>query len=191
MGMHHCSCYYPAKSPVARIIAEFDCCMYNCSHIAQKISPLDLDPSGSLFAIGSFCSGTLILGFCICLWLQIIRHSSTEHGKPVDMWSAGVILFMLLGGYPPFYDRNEQKMFLKIEECDYDFNDPVWEDVSEGWVCHKEQCALQDNCEWLLLHHIHNKKCCCGWNKSYVLFLIYLMILYLTRNCYVAIVQKI
>ena len=35
-------------------------------------------------------------------------------GPECDLWSAGVILFILLGGYPPFYDESEPKLFEKI-----------------------------------------------------------------------------
>lgn len=48
----------------------------------------------------------------------------------VDMWSAGVVLFILLGGYPPFYSESEPKMFDMIRNGEYDFDDPVWDSVS-------------------------------------------------------------
>ncbi|GMH44278.1 hypothetical protein BSKO_12212 [Bryopsis sp. KO-2023] len=63
---------------------------------------------------------------------EVIKHSSKEHGKPVDMWSAGVVLFMLLGGYPPFYDQVEQVMFQKIEVAEFSFDDPVWDQVADS-----------------------------------------------------------
>lgn len=40
-------------------------------------------------------------------------------------------MFILLGGYPPFYDDNEHKLFDKIRRCDWDFDDAVWEEVSK------------------------------------------------------------
>lgn len=52
------------------------------------------------------------------------------YGVGVDMWSAGVVLFILLGGYPPFYSESEPKMFDMIRNGDYDFDDPVWDSVS-------------------------------------------------------------
>lgn len=54
-------------------------------------------------------------------------------GKPVDMWSLGVVLFMLLGGYPPFYEpEDDQKtMFRKIVNAEYEFDPENWGAVSE------------------------------------------------------------
>jgi len=52
------------------------------------------------------------------------------YGKECDLWSAGIILFILLGGYPPFYDSSEPRLFRKIREGKYDMNDPVWKEVS-------------------------------------------------------------
>ena len=37
-----------------------------------------------------------------------------SYGPECDLWSAGVILFILLGGYPPFYDESEPRLFEKI-----------------------------------------------------------------------------
>jgi len=47
------------------------------------------------------------------------------YDKAVDMWSIGVILYILLVGYPPFYADNDPALFKKIMACDYDFG--------EGW----------------------------------------------------------
>lgn len=37
------------------------------------------------------------------------------YGPAVDLWSAGIILFMLLGGYPPFYSENEVRRELGVD----------------------------------------------------------------------------
>ncbi|KAK3254710.1 hypothetical protein CYMTET_36083 [Cymbomonas tetramitiformis] len=49
----------------------------------------------------------------------------------VDMWSAGIVLFILLGGYPPFYDESEMVLFEKIRNGQFDFNKSVWDNVSK------------------------------------------------------------
>lgn len=51
--------------------------------------------------------------------------------RGVDMWSAGVVLYVLLSGYPPFYDDSEPALFDKIRRGDYNFDDPCWDTVSE------------------------------------------------------------
>ena len=45
---------------------------------------------------------------------EILRGD--PYGVEVDIWSAGVICYVLLAGYPPFYDDNQKKLFKKIKE---------------------------------------------------------------------------
>jgi calcium/calmodulin-dependent protein kinase I len=52
-------------------------------------------------------------------------------GKSVDMWSFGIILYILLGGYPPFYDTNNQTLYRKILKGAYQFHTEYWKEVSE------------------------------------------------------------
>ena len=53
------------------------------------------------------------------------------YGKEVDYWSIGVILYILLCGFPPFYEENNQKLFEMIKNCDFEFPSPFWDDVSQ------------------------------------------------------------
>lgn len=52
------------------------------------------------------------------------------YGKSTDMWAAGVIIFILLGGYPPFASRCQNRLFTKIVEADFRFDPEFWDAVS-------------------------------------------------------------
>ena len=65
------------------------------------------------------------------------HHSLLLQGTPgmiyspaVDLWSAGVVLFILLGGYPPFFDESEPALFNLIRKGTFQYDDPVWDNVS-------------------------------------------------------------
>jgi len=47
------------------------------------------------------------------------------------MWGVGIITYVLLAGYPPFYADEDTAMFERIMSCDYDFDDECWDDVSD------------------------------------------------------------
>ena len=75
-----------------------------------------------------------------CSSLFVILHQTYKDflqmlfsGKPVDMWSLGVVLYMLLGGYPPFYepDDDQKTMFRKIVNAEFEFHPENWAEVSE------------------------------------------------------------
>ena len=51
-------------------------------------------------------------GICWCLGLQVLAQK--PYGKAVDVWSIGVISYILLCGYPPFYDENDANLFAQI-----------------------------------------------------------------------------
>lgn len=61
--------------------------------------------------------------------------SEILEGKPydtqADMWSIGVIVYILLGGYPPFIESNQRTLFRKIRKGQYEFHDEYWSQVSE------------------------------------------------------------
>ncbi|XP_030748715.1 calcium/calmodulin-dependent protein kinase type 1-like [Sitophilus oryzae] len=54
------------------------------------------------------------------------------YGKAVDVWSIGVISYILLCGYPPFYDENDANLFAQILKGEYEFHSPYWDDISES-----------------------------------------------------------
>mmetsp|Transcript_42022 Transcript_42022/g.99617 ORF Transcript_42022/g.99617 Transcript_42022/m.99617 type:complete len:329 (-) Transcript_42022:90-1076(-) len=60
-----------------------------------------------------------------------VGDTINEYTPAVDMWSVGVILFMLLSGYSPFDDDNVEALYGKIRSGKYDADDPVWDGISD------------------------------------------------------------
>jgi calcium/calmodulin-dependent protein kinase I len=56
--------------------------------------------------------------------------SGKGYGKEVDYWSIGVILYIMLCGFPPFYDDDNQILFKMIQEGQVEFPSPYWDDIS-------------------------------------------------------------
>jgi len=56
---------------------------------------------------------------------------SQGYTSAVDMWSAGVIMYILLCGYPPFYSDNDAELFESIMHARYTFHSPYWDHISE------------------------------------------------------------
>lgn len=54
------------------------------------------------------------------------------YGKAVDVWSIGVISYILLCGYPPFYDENDANLFAQILKGDFEFDSPYWDEISDS-----------------------------------------------------------
>jgi len=52
--------------------------------------------------------------------------------KACDLWSVGVITYILLCGYPPFYAEDTMRLFVKIRDGIWAFQSPYWDHVSEG-----------------------------------------------------------
>ncbi|CAM9615846.1 unnamed protein product, partial [Phaeothamnion confervicola] len=52
------------------------------------------------------------------------------YGKAVDVWSVGVVSFILLCGYPPFYASQTDQLYAKIKRGKVRFDDVVWDSVS-------------------------------------------------------------
>lgn len=63
-----------------------------------------------------------------CVPTQVLRR---KYGKEADIWSCGVMLYILLSGMPPFYGDNEQQIFDAILRNKVDFESDPWPKVSE------------------------------------------------------------
>ena len=54
-----------------------------------------------------------------------------KYNEKCDIWSAGVILYILLSGEPPFNDSNDNLIYAKIKKFDFSFPDNKWKNISK------------------------------------------------------------
>ena len=57
--------------------------------------------------------------------------SKVPYGAPCDMWSIGIITYILLGGYPPFQEKNQKDLFEKIKSGKFSFHNSHWKNISD------------------------------------------------------------
>jgi len=61
---------------------------------------------------------------------EVLQNKGYSSGA-VDLWSAGVILYILLCGFPPFYEEELPALFEQILKARYDFPSPWWDNISK------------------------------------------------------------
>lgn len=75
----------------------------------------------------------LLLGMlriiCMKFILQVLGKSG--HQCSCDIWSAGVIMYILLVGYPPFGGSTDSAILRRVRKGQYTFSGPNWGNVSE------------------------------------------------------------
>jgi len=62
--------------------------------------------------------------------ILIALDTGTGYGTEVDMWGVGVITYILLCGFVPFYGEDEDEVYDRIEDGDYSFPSPYWDKIS-------------------------------------------------------------
>ncbi|XP_003387715.1 PREDICTED: calcium/calmodulin-dependent protein kinase type II alpha chain [Amphimedon queenslandica] len=60
---------------------------------------------------------------------EVIKREA--YGKAVDVWACGVILYILLVGYPPFWDEDQKRLYAQIKMGRYSFPSPEWDSVTK------------------------------------------------------------
>eukprot|EP01112_Ceratiomyxa_fruticulosa_P018797 TRINITY_DN6065_c0_g1_i1.p1 TRINITY_DN6065_c0_g1~~TRINITY_DN6065_c0_g1_i1.p1 ORF type:complete len:340 (+),score=76.27 TRINITY_DN6065_c0_g1_i1:179-1198(+) len=63
--------------------------------------------------------------------LKTLDDPEHHYGIEVDMWSVGVIMYILLCGFPPFYADNDDELFDQILGGKYDLPSPYWDNISQ------------------------------------------------------------
>jgi calcium-dependent protein kinase len=60
---------------------------------------------------------------------EVLRR---EYTNSCDVWSIGVITYILLCGYPPFYGDSDTQIFESVKGGRFDFPSPEWDEISES-----------------------------------------------------------
>lgn len=60
--------------------------------------------------------------------------SGTAYGKGSDMWSMGVLLYVILSGCSPFNGEEEEQLLKLVAEAKYEFYEKEWDHISNE-VC--------------------------------------------------------
>ncbi|CAE8608513.1 unnamed protein product, partial [Polarella glacialis] len=61
---------------------------------------------------------------------EVIKQE--EYGREIDIWSSGVVVFVVLSGSLPFFNSVLHKLYRQIVERDLTFTEPNWRNVSKG-----------------------------------------------------------
>jgi calcium-dependent protein kinase len=70
-----------------------------------------------------------VIGTTYYIAPEVMRGNYDER---CDVWSAGVILYIMLSGRPPFYGKSDNEVLKKIEKKEFYLDDPEWSNISEN-----------------------------------------------------------
>lgn len=76
------------------------------------------------------------------------------YGQECDVWSAGVIIYILLSGVPPFWDETEQGIFDQVLKGDLDFVSEPWPSISESAKDLVKRMLVRDPKKRLTAHQV-------------------------------------
>lgn len=129
-----------AKKTILEVVSAIDYCH------DRNIAHRDLKPENLLYASTADDAVIKLADFGLARVLapdQMFRNicgtpgyvapeilGSEGYGIAVDMWSIGIILYILLCGYPPFYDEDNARLFRLIKAGDYEFDPQFWDPIS-------------------------------------------------------------
>ncbi|XVF40746.1 hypothetical protein PTKIN_Ptkin01aG0140000 [Pterospermum kingtungense] len=107
----------------------------NVVHICHFMGVMHRDLKPENFLLSSKEEGAMLKAtdFGLSVFIEeapeVLRRS---YGKEIDVWSAGVILYILLSGVPPFWAETEKGIFDAITEGELDFESQPWPSISES-----------------------------------------------------------
>ncbi|CAH9122042.1 unnamed protein product [Cuscuta epithymum] len=77
-----------------------------------------------------------------------------RYGAEADVWSAGVIVYILLSGVPPFWAETEKEIFQEVLHGELDFISDPWPSISEGAKDLVRKMLIRDPRKRLTAHEV-------------------------------------
>ncbi|CAJ1359742.1 unnamed protein product [Effrenium voratum] len=118
-----------------------------CYLHAHRFAHRDVKPENFLFHDPSPESQLKIIDFGLACQFEPGIKMSTKAGtayyvapevlkgdydEKCDVWSAGVISFVLLCGFPPFSGDTDPEILKKVKSGSFEFRSPEWDTISQG-----------------------------------------------------------
>lgn len=72
-----------------------------------------------------------VVGSPLYISPSVLRRN---YGTEADLWSLGVVLYIMLCGIPPFWGKNNAELFYKILHCPLNLNRPSLRDLSPDGI---------------------------------------------------------
>ena len=111
--------------------------LVHCDLKPENILLASSDPNETLMKIidfgnSSFCeSGQRLKSKFGSVYYVAPEVLQASYNEKCDVWSLGVILFLMLSGKPPFNGNNDQAILTAVYKGEFSMNTPEWENISE------------------------------------------------------------
>nr|AEY99980.1 calcium-dependent protein kinase [Nicotiana tabacum] len=87
-------------------------------------------------------------------YYPLMRPLRKHYGQECDIWSAGIIIYILLSGVPPFWDETEQGIFEQVLKGELDFVSEPWPTISESAKDLVRKMLVRDPKKRLTAHEV-------------------------------------
>jgi len=141
------TCY--TERDASKLIAQL---IHGVNHLhSKKIIHRDLKPENILLSSSDEGADLLVTDFGLSALLDgsepinravgtpgylapevlVALDTGIPYDKEVDLFGIGVIMYILLCGFPPFYGEDEEEIYCKTETGDYSYPSPFWDEISD------------------------------------------------------------
>lgn len=132
------------SSIMIRNLAAALCYLHSLSIVHRDIKPenllVEVDCNGvHTLKVGDFGLAQKVTEplFSVCGTPTYVAPeilAETGYGLKIDVWAAGVILYILLCGFPPFVSatNDQEELFTRILAARFAFTSPYWDDISDS-----------------------------------------------------------